>query len=81
MDIAKTADEAKQMLRNVLDGIEMMSIEERSKLIRWADTMRDVEMWAVPGMEVMVGIHNKCVLENRTEDPSWDGADFYVVPE
>ena len=56
-----------------------MSVVEREKLLRWADSKRDLGMWAVPGVEVMIGIHNKCVLENRREDPAWDGADFYVA--
>jgi hypothetical protein len=79
MDIPSSADEAKAMLRCVLDGIELMSIDERTKLITWADNMRVLGMWAVPGMEVMVGIHNKCVLENRREHPRWKGAEFLVI--
>jgi hypothetical protein len=51
MDIPSSADEAKAMLRCVLDGIELMSIDERTKLITWADNMRVLGMWAVPGME------------------------------
>ncbi len=79
MEIAETANDAKAMLRGVLDGIELMSIDERTKLMRWADGMRDVGLWGLPGVEVTIGIHNKCVLENRREDPRWRGADFYVA--
>ncbi len=63
MDTVKTAEEARNLLRSVLDGIEQMSVVEREKLLRWADSKRDLGMWAVPGVEVMIGIHNKCVLE------------------
>jgi hypothetical protein len=79
MEFATTADDAKAMLCNVLDGIELMSIDERSKLIRWADGRSALGRWGVPGVKVMIGIHNKCVLENRKEDPRWKGADFIVV--
>jgi hypothetical protein len=79
MSLIRTADEAKEMLRGVLDGIEIMSVDERTKLIGWVDTMRNIGMWGIPGVEVMIGVHNKCVLENKNDVPGWDGADFYVA--
>ena len=38
--------------------------------------MRAADMWAVAGRLVLIGIHNKCVVECLSVDPSWDKAGF-----
>ncbi len=71
-----TADEIKLKLREALDGIEFSNNTEREKLIAWATTMRNVGMWGLPGFQILVGVQNKCVLECRNADHSWDKFDF-----
>ena len=71
-----TADEIKTHLRKALDGIEIAENAERELLIAWAAAMRSAGMWGLPGREVLVGVHNKCVLECGDVDPSWNKADF-----
>ena len=74
-----TAEDVKRQLRDALDGIELLNNVEREHLMDWVDSMRDIGMWGSPGSEVLIGIHNKCVLECRNADPTWDRAGFIVV--
>lgn len=79
-DFPKTAKDITDHLRAVLDGIEFLdNNREREEVLVWSDTMRKLGMWGIPGMQVMIGIHNKCVLECQTNDPNWDKFDFYVA--
>ncbi len=71
-----TADDIKTRIREALDGIEIADNVEREQVISWVAAMHKAAMWGVPGREVLVGVHNKCVLECCNADPSWNKADF-----
>ena len=75
-ECAMTAEEIAKLLSEALDGVELLDNEEREDLIRWADGRRSLGMWGLPGREVLIGIHNKCVLDCRTADPTWNKAQF-----
>ena len=66
-----TAEEIAKLLSEALDGIGLLDNDEREDLIRWADGRRSLGMWGLPGREVLIGIHNKCVLDCRMVDPAW----------
>jgi len=76
--VAMTVEQVKKHIRDALDGIELLSNAEREHLINWADQMAQIGMWGLPGVEIFRGIHNKCVLECRTIDSSWNKAGFAV---
>ena len=66
-----TAEEIANLLKEALDGIELLDNEEREDLIRWAAGQCSLGMWGLAGREVLIGIHNKCVLDCRVADPTW----------
>ena len=60
-EVPVTAEEIAKLFSEALDGIELLDNDEREDLIRWADERRSLGFWGLPGREVLIGIHNKCV--------------------
>ncbi|MGF1619625.1 MAG: hypothetical protein ACFCUR_03305 [Rhodomicrobiaceae bacterium] len=73
-----TAEEVRNLICEALDGIELLNNPEREKLLDWCDRRANLGIWGLPGVEILRGIHNKCVLECREEDPEWNKAGFVV---
>jgi hypothetical protein len=74
-----TAEEIAKLFSEALDGIELLDNDEREDLIRWADGRRSLGFWGLPGRDVLIGIHNKCVLDCQMVDPTWSKAQVITL--
>ena len=72
-------EKVQKLINNTLLEIELATNSERELIIGWAHSMRDMGIGGLAWVEVMIGVHNKCVLEYRDADEHWDKVELFVV--